>query len=282
MHGPIGEEKKNQDERLNRFNETCAVKIMVLGGKGGVGKSTVAVNLAAALAQLNYRVGLLDADLHGPNTARMLGLEGARLEAGSQEGLIAPYPARPNLRLASLALTNKEDTAFIWRGPLKITIIRQFLADTEWGPLDFLIADSPPGTGDEPLTLAQSLSGRRYGLVVTTPQEVALQDASRSLSFVQSLKLPLLGLVENMSAYLGPEGTELPLFGGPGAETLARAYGATVLARLPLDPAVGQSPQTPFVEGTGLLRERFWPVVEAAIQALKQPPVLGISLKKVL
>lgn len=282
MHGPIGEQKQQQDERLARFNETCSVKIMVLGGKGGVGKSTVAVNLAVALAQLNYRVGLLDADLHGPNTARMLGLEGARLEAGSEEGLIAPFPARPNLRLASLALTNKEDTAFIWRGPLKITIIRQFLADTEWGPLDFLVADSPPGTGDEPLTLAQSLTGRRYGLVVTTPQEVALQDASRSLSFVKSLRLPLLGLVENMSAYLGPEGTELPLFGGPGGEALARAHQTTVLARLPFDPIVGQSPQTPFMESAGQLKERFRPVVEAAIQALKQPPTTGFSLKKAL
>lgn len=280
MHGPTGAEKQRQDERLETFNRTCAVKILVLGGKGGVGKSTVAVNLAAALATRHFRVGLLDADLHGPNTARMLGLEGARLEAGSQEGLIAPVPARPTLRLASLALTHEEDTPFIWRGPLKIAIIRQFLADTEWGPLDFLVADAPPGTGDEPLTLAQSLTGRRYGLVVTTPQEVALQDASRSLRFAQSLRLPLLGIVENMAAYLGPNGEELPLFGGPGAEPLARAFDTRVLARLPLDPTVGQSPNVPFVETAGLLAERFRPVVEAAIHTLKSPGPEGFSLRK--
>jgi len=280
MHGPQGDEKKQQDERLARFNEQCAVKIMVLGGKGGVGKSTIAVNLAVGLAQRGFRVGLLDADLHGPNTARMLGLEGARLEAGSQEGLIAPVQARPLLRLASLALTHEDDTAFIWRGPLKIAIIRQFLADTEWGPLDFLVADSPPGTGDEPLTLAQSLSGHRLGLVVTTPQEVALQDASRSLRFVQSLRLPLLGLVENMAGYLGPNLEVLPLFGGPGADSLARAHGTSVLVRLPLEPMVGQFPQTPFMERDSVLKEKFQPVVDAAIRALKQPPNQPFSLRR--
>ncbi len=269
MHGPQGNEKELQDLRLAKFMELCSLKIIILGGKGGVGKSTVSVNLAAALAGLGYRVGLLDADLHGPNTARMLGVEGSRLEPGSEQGLITPYQARPSLRVASLAMTNDESTPFIWRGPLKIAIIRQFLADVEWGPLDILVADSPPGTGDEPLTLAQSITGKRFAVVVTTGQDVALQDASRSLNFAKSLELPILGIVENMAAYLASDGSELPLFGGPGAGLLAKSFGVPILARLPLDPEVSRSPDMPFTERDGILKTTFAPVVDAVIKALK-------------
>ncbi|HUU95508.1 MAG TPA: P-loop NTPase [Phycisphaerae bacterium] len=215
-------------------------KILVLSGKGGVGKSTVAVNLAVSLMLAGKRVGLLDVDIHGPSVPKMLGLEGMPLHA--EDGKMLPVEIG-GLRVMSIGfLLRNQDDAVIWRGPMKMGVIKQFLKDVLWGELDYLIVDAPPGTGDEPLSVCQLMPGADGAIVVTTPQDVALAAVRKSITFCRQLNMPLLGVVENMSGFACPHcGTVTDLFTSGGGERMAREMGVPFLGRLPLDPFVGEA-----------------------------------------
>ncbi len=197
-------------------------KIMVLSGKGGVGKSTVSTGLALSLAQQGFRVGILDIDITGPNVPKMMGLDGRRLHVENKR--IHPAQGHLGVKVISMAfLLEDEDTPVVWRGPIKLGAIQQFIGDVEWGELDYLVIDFPPGTSDEPLTVAQSLPNIDGMVIVTTPQQVALLDSRKSITFSESLKVPVLGVVENMSGYT-VEGTAEPgstfSVAGPGGKTV--------------------------------------------------------------
>ncbi len=207
--------------------------IAVASGKGGVGKSTVAVNIAVALAQSGARVGLLDADIYGPNVPTMMGVR--RLPPQDGEKII---PAKAyGVTLMSIGFMVKPDQPLIWRGPMLHSAIRQFLSDVDWGELDYLVVDLPPGTGDAQLSLAQSipLSG---GLIVTLPQAVSIEDARRGLEMFRQLNVPILGVVENMSYLDLPDGTRMDIFGSGGGQKLAEITGVPFLGAIPIDPAV--------------------------------------------
>lgn len=228
--------QKRVREAISRIDNT----IVVMSGKGGVGKTTVAANLATGLAERGFRVGLLDADLHGPNVPKMLGIEGAPLVTGERG--IEPVVARGNLKVISMAqLLGEPDAAVIWRGPVKIGVIRQFLGEVDWGDLDFLIIDLPPGTGDEPLTVAQLIPGAR-AVIVTTPQDVALMDSRRSVTFARKLGMNVLGIIENMADLDCPHcGGHIELFGTGGGERAAAELGVPFLGRLPVEPHIVRS-----------------------------------------
>jgi ATP-binding protein involved in chromosome partitioning len=209
-------------------------KIMVLSGKGGVGKSSVAACLSLGLADRGYRVGLMDVDFHGPSVPVIFGLEGERV-TGDEQGIF-PVDIGGNLKVISIALfTDERDSAIIWRGPLKMTAIRQFLEDIHWGELDYLVIDSPPGTGDEPLSVAQLIPDA-WGLIVTTPQELAMADVRKSIVFCRRVGMRILGVVENMSGLICPHcGEKIDIFGQGGAESMAEKMQVDLLASLPLD-----------------------------------------------
>ncbi|HFC97754.1 MAG TPA: ATP-binding protein [Thermosulfurimonas dismutans] len=227
-----------QDRRVREQLSRISHKIMVMSGKGGVGKSTVAVNLAVGLSLQDFMVGLLDVDLHGPNIPKMLGVRREKLPR-RPDGRLGAISYSPNLKFLSIEpLLPKEDAAVIWRGPLKISAIKQFIGDIDWGKLDYLIIDAPPGTGDEPLTVAKTIPDA-YALVVTTPQEVSLIDVQKSINFCRKVKMRILGLVENMSGFICPHcGKELDLFKRGGGEKLAEEMGIRFLGRIPVDPRV--------------------------------------------
>ncbi len=209
--------------------------IMVLSGKGGVGKSTVSVNLSYALSSHGKKVGLLDLDMHGPNVPKMLGLEDHKLAVMGDH--IEPVRVTGMLSVISMAfLLPDPGTPIIWRGPMKMAAIQQFLAEVNWGPLDYLVVDLPPGTGDEALTIAQLAPNVRGAVIVTTPQDVATLDARKSARFIEKLGLPVIGVVENMSGMLCPHcGGEIDLFGKGGGEKLARELKVPFLGSIPLD-----------------------------------------------
>jgi Mrp family chromosome partitioning ATPase/predicted Fe-Mo cluster-binding NifX family protein len=233
---PVDEREQQRRALADRLSH-IRHKVMVLSGKGGVGKSTVAVNIARALAEAGRSVGLLDVDVHGPSVPRMLGLQGQGVQI--QDGTILPVTAA-GLKVISLGFMLPErDAAVIWRGPMKMNVIRQFLTDTAWGDLDYLIIDSPPGTGDEPLSVAQLVEGADGAVIVTTPQEVALADVRKSINFCRQLSLPVLGVVENMSGFACPAcGEVTDLFGAGGGERMAAEMGVPFLGRVPIDPKV--------------------------------------------
>ncbi len=210
--------------------------ILVLSGKGGVGKSTVAVNLSFALSAHGYNVGLLDLDIHGPNVPKMLGLEDHRLT--TLGNMIQPVRVTGTLSVVSMAfLLPDKSTPVIWRGPMKMSAISQFLSEVDWGHLDFLVVDLPPGTGDEALSIVQLAPNVRGAVIVTTPQEVATMDAMKAVKFVRQLGVPVVGIVENMSGLLCPHcKQEIDLFGKGGGETIARELGVPFLGSIPLDP----------------------------------------------
>ncbi|MCP4646962.1 MAG: Mrp/NBP35 family ATP-binding protein, partial [bacterium] len=215
-------------------------KIVVLSGKGGVGKSTIAVNLAISLSLTGKKVGLLDVDIHGPSIPTMLHLEGARADSDGESIL----PLRMGgLKVMSVGfLLENRDSAIIWRGPMKMGVIEQLLRDVNWGDLDYLIIDSPPGTGDEPLSVVQLIGEMDGAVMVTTPQAVAAADVRKSLDFCRQLKLPVLGIVENMSGFICPDcGKETAIFQGNNGERMAEEAGVPFLGRIPIDPAVGAS-----------------------------------------
>ena len=226
-------------------------KITVLSGKGGVGKSTVAVNLAATLAAAGRRVGLFDADLHGPSVPTLLGLH--YMPQLGHAGGIAPAQVADNLWAMSIQffLPDKHD-AVIWRGPRKYSFIREILASVDWGHLDCLVVDAPPGTGDEALALVELLGSDTGAVIVSTPQRVAVTDVRKALGFCATLDLPVLGVIENMSGFVCPHcGETTDVFLSGGAETMADEAGVPFLGRVPLDPAVVQAGEqgVPFVQG---------------------------------
>lgn len=231
-------EQIEQDKKLDGKMDQIKNKIIVLSGKGGVGKSTVSVNLAFSLVMKGYRVGLLDTDLHGPNVGKMLGLEGETLTGADK--IINPVETAGNLKVMSMAFSgNHPDDPIIWRGPMKMGVIKQFLADVEWGELDYLIIDSPPGTGDEPLTVCQNIKNLTGAVIVTSPQDVAILDSRKSISFARKLDIPVMGVVENMSGLICPHcGEAVPLFGEGGGEKAADDMSVPFLGKIPLDPAV--------------------------------------------
>lgn len=225
-------------------------KIVVLSGKGGVGKSSVAANLAVSLSLQGKKTGLLDVDLHGPSIPTMLGIEG-KLPA-SAGGRIEPVAYSENLKVMSVGLLLRDQSeAVVWRGPAKHGVIKQFLAAVEWGDLDYLIVDCPPGTGDEPLSVIQLLDGAEGAIIVTTPQDVALTDVRKSVTFCRQMNLPVLGVVENMSGFVCPHcGESVDIFKSGGGSRMADEMNVPFLGRIPLDPAMVSAGDAgaPFVE----------------------------------
>jgi ATP-binding protein involved in chromosome partitioning len=233
---PSQQEEKSQEEKnLTRALKRIRHKLVVMSGKGGVGKSSVAVTLALSLARRGYKVGLMDVDLHGPNVLRMLGLQ-QPLDLQH-----AQFPLPPDLfdtlRVISIEMLMRDrDMAVIWRGPLKHQLIRQFLTEVQWDDLDYLVVDCPPGTGDEPMSVAQTITDAK-AVIVTTPQEISLADVRKSLNFCQKINMEVMGIIENMSGYYCPHcGKELPLFKRGGGEIVARDAKVPFLGALPFDP----------------------------------------------
>ena len=215
--------------------------IMVMSGKGGVGKSTVAANLAVSLAERGLEVGLLDCDIHGPTIPKLFGVENEKPEV-DESGLI-PVPVSSNLKIMSIGFfLDDTDSPVIWRGPAKMGAIKQFLEEVAWGKLDYLIIDLPPGTGDEPLSVAQLIPECDGAIVVTTPQDVALTSVRKSIKFIQTVEIPVIGLVENMSGIVCPHCNEnIDVFGSGGVSRAASDFGIKVLGTLPIEPEVASS-----------------------------------------
>ncbi len=247
-----GKEKMSKEEAVQCKLARIKNKLIVMSGKGGVGKSSVATYLSLSLARKGFRVGLLDIDLHGPSIPKMLGLHGVLNVTTQQE--IVPHQYRPNLKVVSIeSMLEDTDSAVIWRGPLKHGVITQFLSECEWGELDFLVVDCPPGTGDEPLSIARLIPDAR-AIIVTTPQEVALADVRKSINFCRKVSLEIAGLVENMSGLFCPHCQELiPIFRTGGGKRTAEQMKLFYLGELPFDPAVveGGDQGKPVLEAEG-------------------------------
>src|SRR4030043_1250160 len=230
------EKEAHAQERLKSKLSHIKHRIMVMSGKGGVGKSTVSTNLAVALSLDGFDVGLLDADIHGPNIPKMLGIESKHVE-GTGHGMI-PVEVFPNLKVISMAFfIGDRDNPVVWRGPLKHNAISQFLGEVEWGPLDFLIADLPPGTGDEPLSVAHLIKNVSGSIIVTTPQDVALLASRKAVTFSRMLSISVIGIVEYMSGLICPHcQKEISLFKKGGGEKAAQDLKVPFLGRIPIDP----------------------------------------------
>jgi len=224
-------------------------KLIVMSGKGGVGKSTVAANLALRLTMEGQRVGLLDVDITGPNIPKLLGLTGQGMTAG-EDGIV-PVIVPPHLKVVSMGFMVEDDKLpIIWRGPLKMTAIQQFISDVSWGELDYLIVDLPPRTGDEPLSIVQNIPDSDGIIVVTTPQELALLDSRKSLLFARKVGIPIIGLVENMSILKCPHcQKEIDLFKSGGGEKTAEEMEVPFLGKIPFDPDIVRDSDagTPFI-----------------------------------
>ncbi len=231
------QERQEQEQAIAETLSHIENKLIVMSGKGGVGKSTVAANLAEALAMQGYRVGLMDVDLHGPSIFKLLGLEGQLLTHDDQ--YIFPITGPVGVKVVSMAgLTAEKDVAIIWRGPRKIGAIRQFIADVKWGELDYLVIDAPPGTGDEPLTVAQTVNGAK-AIIVTTPQQLAVIDIRRSITFCKQVEMPVVGIIENMSGFTCPHcGKATEVFKVGGGKETAESMDVRFLGAIPLDAEV--------------------------------------------
>lgn len=227
-----------EDQKLQHRMGRIRRKIMVMSGKGGVGKSTVATNLAVHLMLAGQRVGLLDVDIHGPSIPQMLHLDHARVVGDGEALLPLEYSGLKVMSIGFL-LPNADDPV-VWRGPMKMTVIRQFLEDVAWGDLDCLIVDLPPGTGDEPLSVCQLAAPVDGAVIVTTPQRISTSDVRRSIRFCQKTDIPVLGVVENMSGFVCPKcGETTHVFKTGGGETMAAEMGVPFFGRVPLDPRIG-------------------------------------------
>ncbi len=251
-----GQDDKSR-ERLKQYVESDKLKdrmkkikhkIMVLSGKGGVGKSTVAANIAIALGMNGMHVGLLDVDFHGPSIPKLLGLEGCQFRVEGEE--MVPVEFAASIKVMSLGfLLPKQDTAVIWRGPVKMSAIKQLLTDVRWGELDYLVMDFPPGTGDEALSIAQLLPDSEGAVIVTTPQDLALADVRKSIDFCRQLKIRVIGVIENMSGLSCPHCNKvIDIFKSGGGEVMAKEQGVPFLGRIPIEPKIVEASDmgTPF------------------------------------
>jgi ATP-binding protein involved in chromosome partitioning len=227
-------EADDRDARVRMSLKQIKKKFVVMSGKGGVGKTSVSVNLAIALAKRGLKVGLVDVDIHGPDVPRMLGIKD-KIKGSQDQGLM-PIACNEHLAVVSIeSLIPDRDDAIIWRGPMKTTVIKQFIGDVAWGELDFLVIDSPPGTGDEPLTVAQTIFDAK-AIIVTTPQEVSLADIRKSINFCKNVRLDIFGIIENMSSLTCPHcGQPIRLFGSGGGERTAQVSNNRFLGRIPFD-----------------------------------------------
>ena len=233
---PADLERAQQDKMIEGNLARIGRKILVMSGKGGVGKSSVAGYLALLLSKKGYNVGLLDVDLHGPSLPRLMNVKGG-LEM-PEEGVVRPYSFSERLKIVSLEMVMGEDkdVAVIWRGPLKISAIRQFISDIDWGELDYLIVDAPPGTGDEPLTVAQTIPDAE-ALIVTTPQEISLADVRKSINFCRQVNMKILGVVENMSTLTCPHcGEKISIFGSGGGKRMTKQMDVPLAGEIPMEP----------------------------------------------
>jgi ATP-binding protein involved in chromosome partitioning len=268
-------QNKEDDQKILEKLKDVKHKIAVMSGKGGVGKSTVATNLSIALAAKGKKVGLLDLDLTGPNIPKMLGVEEERL-MGTDEGIL-PIKVMENLHVISSAymLPHKE-MAIIWRGPMKIGAIQQLLADVVWGELDYLIIDLPPGTSDEPLSVAQSIPESEGAIIVTTPQEVSLLDIYKSLNFAEKLKMPIIGIVENMSGFACPHcGKISNIFKAGGGKAAAERYKVPFLGAIPIDPKIVEDSDAgkPFItqDPDSVAAKAFFKLVAKVEEIVEKP-----------
>ena len=284
---PGNQEVDPMEQEIARTRKQIRHKILVMSGKGGVGKSSVAVSLALSLARRGHKVGLMDVDLHGPNVLRMLGLTEPLDLMHAQFNL--PPDLFDNLRVISIEMLMKNrEQAVIWRGPLKHQLIQQFMSEVQWGPLDYLVIDAPPGTGDEPMSVAQTIPEAK-ALIVTTPQEISLADVRKSINFCQKINMDILGLVENMSGYSCPHcGETIPLFKTGGAAKTAQTAKVPFLGALPFDPKVveaadqGQLILVP--EGESSFLQAMRPIIDYLVETLsptasrREPGVLKFAL----
>jgi len=266
-------EMQEREQRIQQNLEQIRHRIVVFSGKGGVGKTTVAVNLSYVLVRRGFQVGLLDADITGPNVPKMIGLDGTFWSNGTQ---FRPLE-KEGLKVVSIAPLVPKDSPVIWRGPLRSVALAQFLGDVIWGRLDFLVADLPPGTGDEVLTSAQKMHPQ-MAIVVTTPQEMSLIDCRRAVNMAKQLNIPKVGVVENMSGLRCPHcGAEIDLFGTGGGERMAKQMGAILLGKVPIDvetrkggdkglPAVLFNPE-------GDAASAFFQIAKRVIQLVLDKPV---------
>jgi ATP-binding protein involved in chromosome partitioning len=232
------EKKGYDDSKVTKNLSKIKNKIVVLSGKGGVGKSTVSANLAFALSEKNYNVGLMDCDIHGPSIPKILGIEDKR--PISTQTSIEPVLLTPKLKVMSMGfLLQDKDSPVIWRGPLKMATIKQFIGDFDWGNLDYLIIDLPPGTGDEPLSIAQLIPNSNGAVIVTTPQDVALVSVRKSINFVKKMNMPVVGIVENMSGFRCPYcNKEIDIFKTGGGLKASMDFQVPFLGKISLDPKI--------------------------------------------
>ncbi len=257
---PLKDPRTRAAENLSHVKN----KVAVLSGKGGVGKSTVAANIALALAEeYKGKVGLIDADIHGPNIPKILGIEDKRPNVSST--LAIPVKGPKDLHVVSMAFfLESKDTPVIWRGPLKMKVIEQFLTDFYWGELEWLVVDLPPGTGDETLSIMQLIPNMTGAIIVTTPQEVSTLDTGKALSMMKQLEIPVLGVIENMSGFVCPNcGKNYPLFGEGGGQRLTKHFNVPLLAQIPFVPEIRQK------EDVGI-SEAFNPFVKIAKAIIKK------------
>jgi len=268
------DQHQKQDMEIKESLSKIKNKILVMSGKGGVGKSSTAAYLSVALAKRGYKVGLMDVDLHGPSIPRMLGLKGS-IEPGTGAGKAHAVRYLPDMEVISIEslMGENKDAATIWRGPLKIGVIRQFISDIEWMDLDYMIIDSPPGTGDEPLTVAQTIPDAK-ALIVTTPQEISLADVRKSINFCRQVNMEILGLVENMSGLTCPHcGKMIEIFKTRGGMLTAKREGLRLLGTLPLEPEVvsnGDTGSMGVLENNDLLITReFNKIVDEVVKLTK-------------
>ena len=247
--------------------------LIVASGKGGVGKTTVAINLATALAQKGHKVGILDADITGPNVPKMVGLEGERPDYDEELKKIIPVQTKQGVKVISMEFLLENSTdAVIWRGPLKMGAINQFLGDVKWDELDFLVIDLPPGTSDEPLSIAQMIPKADGVIIVTTPQEVALLDVKKSINFVKKVGLEVLGIVENMSGFKCPHCEKIiNIFGIDGGKKAAKELNIPFLGAIPLNPEIVPLADAgkPVVTEESETREAFQTIIENIIAQIK-------------